>query len=461
MSIQIPLLFTILTTVVSAYTPTDHYLINCGTTTTTTIDPNRRTFTADTSSPNFIPNPLSKSLQFHNPETNLTISPIYTSVRVSPSPKPLVYIFKVIETGVKLVRLHFHKFEFGVKGIGCHDQFHVVANDYVLLYNFSTKKMGDFSTVVKDFMIWVDVDEIVIKFIPVGKSSYAFVNAIEVISAPDDLVQEFSYNKDDGRKHGYEMLYRVNVGGVKVTPFNDSLWRTWSPDEGFFKIGGSDRKVHFDGRIQYRVGGASREVCPDNVYNSARVVESLGGEMVKDNMTWVFPVEKGFSHLVRLHFCDIASISLGMMFFNVYVNGNLVYENLDLSTVTNYMLASPFYADFVVDGEKFVDVIRVDIGPSSLSKAHAVDGILNGLEIWKMDNAMKSLGGEVCASQLESKNQSGGQVSRLLSLTAAVCLLAIAFLVMRRKTEAKDTVGWSRVPSEIDLKSNYPKSTAV
>ncbi|GKD67048.1 hypothetical protein Tco_1309156, partial [Tanacetum coccineum] len=133
---------------------------------------------------------------------------------------------------------------------------------------------------------------------------------------------------------------------------------------------------------------------------------------------------------------------------------------MDLSTVTNYMLASPFYADFVVDGEMFVDVIRVDIGPSSLSKAHAVDGILNGLEIWKMDNAMKSLGGEVCAAQLESKNQSGGQVSRLLSLTAAVCLLAIAFLVMRRKTEAKDSVGWSRVPSEIDLKSNYPKSTA-
>jgi len=24
-------------------------------------------------------------------------------------------------------------------------------------------------------------------------------------------------------------VYRVTVGGVKVTPFNDSLWRTWIP----------------------------------------------------------------------------------------------------------------------------------------------------------------------------------------------------------------------------------------
>ena len=99
------------------------------------------------------------------------------------------------------MRLHFRKFEFGAKGIGCHDQFHVVANDYVLMYNFS---MGDFGTVVvKDFMIWVDdVDEVVVKFIPLGKSSYAFVNAIEVISAPKDLLEEWSYGKDIRRKRG-------------------------------------------------------------------------------------------------------------------------------------------------------------------------------------------------------------------------------------------------------------------
>lgn len=358
-----------------------------------------------------------------------------------------------------MVRIHFHRFDFRNTGSTCHDQFHVSANGYVLLHNYSVPKGNP---KIKDFVISVDDDELVIRFIPVDKSSFAFVNGIEVISAPKDLIP------DEYVKHAYETVYRVSVGGVKVTPFNDSLWRNWAPDDEFLKSSdgslNSYIKVHFDGRIQYRLGGASREVGPDNMYNSARILSSSNGSIPKVNMTWVFPVKKGFSYLVRLHFCDIASISIGMIYYNVYVNGNLVYENLDLSALTNYMLASPFYADFVVDPEKFSDAIRVDIGPSSLSRPHAVDGILNGLEIWKMDNSMRSLDGEVFVDQLESKNQSGGQVGRLLSLSGAVCLLAVAFLVMRRKTQAKNSAGWSRVPvdvSEIDLKSNYPKSTVV
>lgn len=463
MSIQITFLLLLLLTssiaVISAFSPADHYLIDCGTTvSTTTVDLDHRTFTGDGSS-SLLSETKSLALKNSNPDPNS--SPIYHTARVFT--KPSHYNFKIKEKGMKLVRIYFHRFNFKTTGNTCHDQFHVSANGYVLLHNFSASKGNP---KIKDFLLWIDDDELVIRFIPVDKSSFAFVNAIEVISAPKDLIAE---QKNVNMKHAYETVYRVSVGGVKVTPFNDSLWRNWIPDDEFLKLGDdslkSYRKIHFDGRIQYRLGGASREVGPDNVYNSARIISSLDDSIPKLNMTWVFPVKKGFSYLVRLHFCDIASISIGRIYFNVYLNGDLVYENLDLSTLTSYMLASPFYADFVVDPEKFSDVIRVDIGPSSLSRSHAVDGILNGLEIWRMDNSMKSLDGQVSVDQLESKNQSGGQMSRLLSLTGAVCLLAVAFLVMRRKTEAKDSsVGWSRVPvdvSEIDLKSNYMKSAAV
>ncbi|XP_071691107.1 probable receptor-like protein kinase At5g24010 [Rutidosis leptorrhynchoides] len=461
MSIQIKsllfILLAITVTVVSAFYPADHYLIDCGTTaSTTTVDVDHRIFTGDGSS---LVLSSTKSVALHDSKPDPNFSPIYHTARVFM--KPSHYSFKIKEKGTHLVRIHFHRFDFSNTGSTCHDQFHVSANGYVLLHNFSISKGNPR---IKDFMISVDDDddELVIRFIPVDKSSFAYVNAIEVISAPKDLIP------DEYVKHAYETVYRVSVGGVKVTPFNDSLWRNWVPDDEFLKTSDgslkSYSKFHFGGRIQYRLGGASREVGPDNMYNSARIISSLNDSIPKVNMTWVFPVRKGFSYLVRLHFCDIASLSVGMIYFNVYVNGDLVYENLDLSALTNYMLASPFYADFVVDSEKISDVIRVDIGPSSLSRSHAVDGILNGLEIWKMDNSMKSLDGEVSANQLESKNQSGGQLGRLLSLSGAVCLLAIAFLFMRRKTEAKNSAGWSRVPvdvSEIDLKSNYPKSTVV
>jgi hypothetical protein len=30
-----------------------------------------------------------------------------------------------------------------------------------------------------------------------------------------------------------ETVHRINVGGMKLTPFNDTLWRTWIPDKDF------------------------------------------------------------------------------------------------------------------------------------------------------------------------------------------------------------------------------------
>ncbi|KAJ0547378.1 putative transcription factor Hap3/NF-YB family [Helianthus annuus] len=49
-------------------------------------------------------------------------------------------------------------------------------------------------------------------------------------------------------RYAYETVYRVSVGGVKVTPFNNFLWRNWVPDDEFLKLGdGSWRWWRFDG----------------------------------------------------------------------------------------------------------------------------------------------------------------------------------------------------------------------
>lgn len=343
-------------------------------------------------------------------------------------------------------------------------QFHVSANGFVLLSNFSPKE----TLIVKDYMIWVDSDELVISLTPSQNSKLAFVNAIEVISAPKDLIADVAYyvgskkvEQIDGlMKKALETVYRVNVGGPKVTPFNDSLWRNWVPDDEFLKMSDGSEKVHFHGRIKYQEGGASREVGPDNVYNSARVIRGSNGSVAISKISWEFPVVGGYKYLIRMHFCDIASISIDMLYFNVYLNGKLAYENLDLSSNTNGMLASPFYADFVVDEENsgVPNLLTVSVGPSNISDPRAVDGILNGVEIMKMSNPMGSLDGDVCAgSLLRSWGRSYG--GALLPLVAAVCLLVMAFLVMqKRRVGNKGYMAWSRLPvdiSEVDMKSSF------
>ncbi|TQD68955.1 hypothetical protein C1H46_045512 [Malus baccata] len=312
-----------------------------------------------------------------------------------------------------------------------------------------------------EFLIWVDSKNLVIEFVPAKKSYFAFVNAIEVISAPKDLVADTAKFVNDEKVEGFnglikqalQVVYRVNVGGSKVTPFNDTLWRTWVTDDEYLESESGSKRVYFGGRIKYQGGGASREVGPDNVYNTARVIHSATASIPHVNMTWVFAAVGGYKYLVRLHFCDIASISIGLLYFNVYVNGKLAYENLDLSMAANYMLASPFYADFVVDGEDS-GVLSVSVGPSNRSVPYAIDGILNGIEIMRLNNSMGSLEGEHCAGWV-LRNWPRGNVGEAVPLVAAACLLLSISLVIRRRMSGKEFVGWSKLPtdvSEVNLK---------
>ncbi|PSS26315.1 Receptor-like protein kinase precursor [Actinidia chinensis var. chinensis] len=447
----------------SAFSPTDHYLIDCGSADLTTVDADHRRFTGDSSEfgSRFLLSTRTIRLGDSNPSPDS--SPIYHTARVFT--RPSKYAFRIRDRGTHLVRLHFHRFD--SSNFDFYDsQFHVLANGYVLLNNFTV--VDTQNPRIKDYMIWVDSEELVITFMPSKKSKFAFVNAIEVISAPKDLVADVAtlvnYEKIERinglMKSALETVYRVNVGGPKLTPFNDSLWRNWVPDDEFLKSSDGSGRVYYSGRIKYQMGGASREVGPDNVYNSARLIASLNDSVPKLNLSWEFPVMEGYKYLVRLHFCDIASISLGLLYFNVYVNGKLAYENLDLSSITNLKLASPFYADFVVD-EQGSGVLSVSVGPSNMSMSHTVDAILNGVEIMKVNNSMGILDGEVCAGAI-LKSWPRSHVGALVPLIGAVCLLVIAsFVLHRRLVGAKNSAAWSLIPvdiSEINLKSGIQTS---
>lgn len=55
------------------------------------------------------------------------------------------------------------------------------------------------------------------------------------------------------------------------------------------------------------------------MYNSARVISGTNSLVPRVNKIWEFPVIGGHNCLVWLHFCDTASISIGLINFNVYV----------------------------------------------------------------------------------------------------------------------------------------------
>lgn len=459
------------------FTPTDNYLLVCGASSTTVDD--GRVFVPDAP---FLASPsLESHVALANPDSP---SALYRAARVFRGPSS--YKFEIKQKGIHLVRLHFYSLP--SKDQLASARFHVVADGSVLMRDCSMGDMMKGSTgdtmkgsmgdmmkgpgslsrpLVKEFILTLDSEELQITFIPVVETAFAFVNVIEVVSAPADLLPNQAKmvapdHVEDVKgvsAHGFETLFRLNVGGAKVTPFNDTLWRTWVPDGDFFtKLGAADVKpVYFSGRIQYQEYGASREIAPDNVYDTARVISY--GE--NSNMSWEFDVTHCHKYLIRMHFCDIASMALNELYFDVYINGYLAYENVDLSEATGRTLAAPYYIDFMTEPDS-MGHLTVTIVPSKLSSQSKIGGLLNGLEIMKMSNSAGNLDGELSATWiLNSSTGMGlfGSIIRMVSCGFAFSALVVAgfMLVSRWKNATRSSAGWSRLP--IDVADGRPSHT--
>uniref|UniRef100_A0A2P2QLD9 Uncharacterized protein MANES_06G151900 n=1 Tax=Rhizophora mucronata TaxID=61149 RepID=A0A2P2QLD9_RHIMU len=429
----------------TSFTPPDNYLLSCGSTTNTSLY--NRVFVADSTAPgsNFLSAGRSISLTDRNPSPN---SPnLYHTARVFTTASG--YKFNVKRNGTLLVRFHFSPFvqDFNLSTA----KFSVMVNGYLIMSGFSTQVV-----VLKEYLLNVDGEVIDILFSPMGHSGFAFVNAIEVFSAPKDFVI------DEGTKlvgpsgikaysnislNVLETIHRINVGGSKLTPFNDTLWRTWIPDEEFLVLKSAAKRVASSHTPNYQSGGASREIAPDNVYMTAQQMKRDNMTLLgaRFNITWNFPVghSAGRQHLVRLHFCDIVSTSLNQLYFDVYLNNYSAYKDLDLSSLTFHVLSSPFYADFVAESDASGS-ISVSVGPSDLSSSLKVNAILNGVEIMKMISLPSSL--------TSSKKKSvwvivgavlGGFV--VLSLAVLAVLLACKCKKKKKKPEPRrvESAGWT------------------
>ncbi|KAI9084152.1 hypothetical protein K1719_033823 [Acacia pycnantha] len=428
-----------------SFTPVDNYLLNCGSHANASLF--NRIFTGDSTKPGSDFLATGKSITLANQNSPPNSPTLYQTARVFTSTGS--YRFHMKSDGTHLVRFHFSPFSaqgFDLKSA----KFNVLVGGNTLLKEFQLRN----GTLIKEYILKVESNLLEIEFEPVGDSGFGFVNALEVFTAPVDFILDYGAKLVDSsgvQEYGnlssqvLETVYRINVGGSKITPFNDTLWRTWIPDDDYLVFKEAAKRVASTHTPNYQKGDATPEIAPDNVYMTAQEMNRDTSSLAsRFNITWKFQVAPaagggGVRHLVRLHFCDIASSALNLLYFDVYLNGYSAYKDLDLSSLTVHVLASPKYVDFVVDSDDSGS-IEISVGPSDLSSVMRMNALLNGAEIMKMVNVMDS---HVVHKRKILWILVGSIVGGVVLLLVVVGLLA--FMCRKRKPKQKtaESVGWT------------------
>ncbi|KAJ4974447.1 hypothetical protein NE237_007621 [Protea cynaroides] len=384
------------------YSPVDNYLIDCGSTQTTVLS-DGRSFRSEGQSSSYLSTSeniqasvtsLSDSIASNDPSLLSPSLPLYQTARIFVEES--TYSFFIARPGRHWVRFYFFPLPHPSYNLTS-ATFSVVTESTVLLHAFSVPSNN--ALVFKEYLVNVSSDRFSLKFQPQSKS-IAFINAIEITSAPDTLISDTATTVSPvGDFNGIfnyalEVSYRLNVGGPPLTPYNDTLGRTWQPDLSFLKNPLMAQNVSISPSIvDYPSTGASAFIAPNSVYATANEMTNANVANPNFNVTWEMKVDPSYPYLIRLHFCDIVSKSLNDLYFNVYLNGMMAAPSLDLSTITG-SLHTAHYQDFVLNSSAVGHgTIKVEVGPASNVPSGTPNAILNGLEVMKMSNEAGSLDG--------------------------------------------------------------------
>ncbi|KAK8916224.1 putative receptor-like protein kinase [Platanthera zijinensis] len=374
----------------SKFTPADNFLVDCGATAPIAM-PDGRTFKTDAQSSPFLS--AADQILASVPSVPGAPSPLYLSARIFH--EAATYAFQLSRPGWHWIRLHFLPIsspDFDLT----HAVFSVTTDDYVLLHSFNLDDPS--KCVLKEFLVNATKDRLSLHFTPM-RNSAAFINGIEVVSAPDLLISDSASSLSpvgefDGLSaYAYQTSYRLNVGGPTITSVNDTLGRLWSPDRTFLLSQSTANDISVEPDVVQYPDGGSPLIAPPSVYASAVHMAESGVASPNFNVTWRLDVDSAYGYLVRLHFCDIISKSLNDLYFNVYINEMIAVSGLDLSTLSGGQLATAYYKDLVMNASLASDRITIQIGPMNENTGR-IDALLNGVEILKMSNSVGSLDGE-------------------------------------------------------------------
>ncbi|KAJ8491557.1 hypothetical protein OPV22_013278 [Ensete ventricosum] len=450
----------------STYKPRDHILLSCGASGQST-DIDGRNWTGDAGSKYAPSLKVDGSTAQQDPSVP---SVPYLTARVFTS--PYTYTFP-LGAGRKFIRLHFYPTNYSNHSAS-DAFFSVKSGQYTFLQNFSASLTADslnFAYLIREFSVNVSTDGLNLTFAPstTHANSYAFINGIEIVSIPDffstaspSLVTgggsiTFSIDPDQA----LQTVYRLNVGGQAVSPSGDSgLFRSWDDDSPY--IYGAAYGVSYPSdpnvTIDY-TADVPNYIAPSRVYSTARSMGPNAQVNLHYNLSWILPVDAGFYYLVRLHFCEIQypMTNINQRVFDIYLNNQTAQLEADVIGWSGG-IGIPVYKDYVVilSGSGQMD-LWVELHPDTRSKPEYYDAILNGLEVFKLQNSDNSLAGlnppprpepDVDPSRVYNKKNGttkskicaivGGAIGGFAVLLAGFCL--IVMWKRQKKKKRKDAV---------------------
>ncbi|KAG8364980.1 hypothetical protein BUALT_Bualt18G0055000 [Buddleja alternifolia] len=434
----------------ATFTPADNYLLVCGSS-------QNVTFLSQTYIPDSVQSSFSLRTQGNsnsNSNSNSVTSnstapfPIYQSARIFTT--TTTYRFNIEQQGRHWVRLHFYP-------LPSHNlssaSISVVTEDFVLLHNFSFSTYNG-TYLFKEYLVNVTSNTLSVSFIP-GNNSVAFVNAIEVVSVPENLIPDQAVGvSPSGPLRGLsglalETVYRLNMGGPLITAQNDTLGRTWENDVKYLHVNSSAVNVSVNpSNIKYSAS-VSAEIAPNYVYATAETMGDANVANVNFNITWVFLVDPDFSYFIRVHFCDIVSNSLNSLIFNLYINTDIAFNGLDLSNQAGN-LDVPYYRDFLSRVSDDSNTLTVSVGPDT--NIDITNAIMNGLEIMKISNEARSLTGlspvETLLVKTHKKGKMGIIIGPAVGGVAALAFIGLCYLCLasRRSKPAQQGSSWLPLP---------------
>ncbi|KAL1558362.1 non-specific serine/threonine protein kinase [Salvia divinorum] len=299
-----------------------------------------------------------------------------------------------------LLRLHFYPSSYPNVDVS-KSYFGVAAGSMVLLNNFSayiTAQALSQSYLVKEYYLTPSRSPFLnVTFRPADKS-FAFVNGVEVIAAPEifnaepllvgSYVDARTFSTIPVGASSMETMYRLNVGGQFIPPLSDSggLMRTWYDDSVYIHGAGQGVAVTANVSIGYKK--LAPYTAPLDVYRSYRSMGAYVDVNKVSNLTWIFEIDPGFLYIVRLHWCDSEMVKVNQRVFDVIINNMTAAHEVDLFALTD-AIATPVVKDYVVVTENVTDGgyrLWVSLAPTNGSRPQFMDVLLNGLEIFKMSD---------------------------------------------------------------------------
>ncbi|MBA0845562.1 hypothetical protein Goarm_000064, partial [Gossypium armourianum] len=248
----------------------------------------------------------------------------------------------------------------------------------------------------------------------------------------------------------FETVYRLNVGGATVANINDTgMFRTWRDDSPYiFGAAVGTTPSQFNVTIKY-TKETPGYTAPAVVYTTSRTMGSDPYINMNYNLTWNFDIDGGFNYLLRLHFCEtqLQITKVRQRVFHIFINNQTAERDADVIYWSGGK-GIPVYKDYVLlipsEGSS-KQTLWLAFHPSEEAKFR--DAILNGLEIFKLNNSDGSLAvpnpessSSLASVKPENKQPKKGKklsmkivIGVSLGCTVTVSLFLLLSLILWRK----------------------------